>query len=273
MYRYKLIEYKAGATIEVIKCIPKSERKGYSGVRGKKVKKTKEEMQEANMRQAARKLAIKINANFKPGDWHLILTYKDPKPDRKQAQKNIGDFLSKLRKEYRKIGFELKYIQVTEYLHKRIHHHLIINHVKSNKKTTLEITRELWKDHGRRQFVPLYEEGEYKRLAEYMIKETEKTFRDEGNPSKQHYSCSRNLIMPKPERRIMTVKKKWDMNPKPRNGYYIEEDSLYNGFDKLGYPYQRYTMVKLNPVDADWEPCGEFLAEEERGRAYDRRIC
>ena len=44
------------------------------------------------------------------------------------------------------------------------------------------------------------------------------------------------------------------MDPKPRKGYYILPDSLYNGTDKLGYPYQRYTMVKINPEPEDWEP-------------------
>ena len=69
MHRYKQIEYKAGATIEVIKCIPRGCRKGAD--RGLGRKKTPEEMREANLRQAARKLARKINANFRPGDWHI----------------------------------------------------------------------------------------------------------------------------------------------------------------------------------------------------------
>lgn len=271
MHRYKQIVYRAGITIEVVKCIPGSERKGYGGVRSKGTKKTKAEMQEANLRQAARKLARKINANFKPGDWHLTLTYKkEMRPDTGQAKRIISDFLSKLRREYRKCGFELKYIQTTEYLNKSIHHHLIINNINDGLRTTESITRKLWKDYGRRQFVPLYENGEYKKLADYFIKETEKTFRSEDSPAKQHYSCSRNLIIPKPETKLVKVKNLWEMNPKPREGYYIDTDSLYNGFDKLGYPYQRYTMIKLDPVDADWEACGGFPVDE-RGE-YDKRI-
>ena len=43
-------------------------------------KKTKEEIREANARQAARKLMRKVNANFRPGDWHVVLTY--PKGER-----------------------------------------------------------------------------------------------------------------------------------------------------------------------------------------------
>ena len=36
MHRYKLIEYKAGATIEIIKCIPRKYRGGKSIPREKK---------------------------------------------------------------------------------------------------------------------------------------------------------------------------------------------------------------------------------------------
>ena len=47
MHRYKQIEYKAGATLEIIKCVPRGLRTGWGGKR-----KTKEEIAKANMRQA-----------------------------------------------------------------------------------------------------------------------------------------------------------------------------------------------------------------------------
>ena len=251
MHRYKQIEYKAGATLEIIKCVPKGLRTGCG--RGKR--KTKEEITKANMRQAARKLVRKINANFRPGDWHVILTYrKTTRPDRQEARKALSGLLEKLRAEYRKHGFQLKYIHATEYENKAIHHHLIINNVNDGKRTTSDYIRKLWKERGSPKFVGLYDDGEYQKLAEYIVKETEKTFRQPDSPSKQRYSCSRNLITPRPRRRTRTTKKGWDMDPKPRKGYYILPGSLYNGTDKLGYPYQRYTMVKIAPEPSDWEP-------------------
>lgn len=252
MHRYRQIEYRAGATVEIVKCIPKEFRKG--ALRDK-TKKSKEDINKANMNQAARKLARKINANFRPGDLHVILTYrKEDRPDRKQAQKNISKFLADMRERYRKAGYQLKYIMVTEYKNTAIHHHLIINMITSGKETTLTYIRKLWKGRGSPKFVQLYDNGEYKRLAEYLVKETEKTFRDPDCPVKQRYSCSRNLITPKPIRRTRETKRGWKKEPKPRPGYYIDRDSLYNGFDRLGYPYQRYVMVKLDPDDDDWEP-------------------
>lgn len=250
MHRYKQIEYKAGITIEVIKCIPRGSRKG---VHPEPVtKKTPEEIQEANMRQAARKLARKINANFRPGDWHIVLTYrKENRPDQAGAQKTIRKFLDKLRKAYKDLGFELKYVQATEYKNKAIHHHLILNNINSGQITTTDLVRKMWKGQGNPKFNPMYDNGEYSRLAEYFVKETERTFREEESPVRQRYTCSRNLITPKPEIRMRKAKS-WKAEPAPRPGYYIDMDSLYNGTDKLGYPYQRYVMIRLNPEEEDW---------------------
>lgn len=250
MHRYKLIQYKAGATIEIIKCIPRKYRKENQGGR---YRKTQKEMREANMRQAARKLARKINANFKPGDWHVTLTYRD-KPSCEEAQKTIENFLDRMRDRYKRRGFPFKYILVTEYKSRRIHHHVIINNINDGKKTASDFVREIWKGKGNPKFVPLYDSGEYQTLADYFTKETERTFREDGCPFKQRYSCSRNLIDPQPTYKTVKVKSKWEMDPKPRKGYYIIGDSLYNGFDKLGYPYQRYVMVKIAPKASDWEP-------------------
>lgn len=263
MHRYKQIEYKAGATIEVIKCIPRGCRGGAG--REPQRKKTSEEMQEANMRQAARKLARKINANFRPGDWHITLTYKGKAaPEPQEAQKAVVKLVDRVRGRYRKMGFPLKYILVTEYKRKRIHHHLIINQVNDGKETTVGMIRKLWNEWGRLYAVPLYEDGEYQKLADYLVKETEKTFRDPDAPFRQRYSCSRNLVNPKPECRNRETKTGWKKDPKPRAGYYILQESLYNGFDKMGYPYQRYVMVKINPTDADWE-AGAWPGEDGGG--------
>lgn len=262
MRRYKQIEYKAGITIEIVKCIPRQNRKNEQ--REPVKKKTKEEIQEANTRQAARKLMRKVNANFRPGDWHAILTHqKGDRPDPITAKQDIKTFLRKLRDEFRKHGFELKYIQATEYLNKAIHHHIIVNNVNDGQETTVQYINRIWGAicKGHPKYVPLYDEGEYRKLADYFIKETDKTFRNDDSPVKKRYSCSRNLVEPQVRQRISTTKNGWKLDPQPRPGYYIIQDTLYNGTDKLGYPYQRYIMVKLNPKEEDWEPCNGWQDE------------
>ncbi len=254
---YREITYKAGATKEIIRYYPKGTRKGIT--RGPIRKKTREEIREANRRMAQRELERIMNANFRPGDWHVTLTYrKELRPTPEEARDTLKKFLGKLRRRYRKNGFELKYIVATEYLSKHIHHHLVVNAVNTGKETTADMIRELWTDRstggirGNPKFVQLYDNGEYSQLASYLIKETDRTFRSEGSAVGQRYSCSRNLVHPQKQVKDKP-NKTWKKEPQPSKGYYILQDSLYNGFDRMGYPYQRYVQVKLNPCDADWE--------------------
>ena len=268
MHRYRQIEIICGAALEVIKCHPRGMRKG---TKRQSVQKTPEAIREANMRQSARHLARLINANFRPGDLHVILTYrKENRPDRQQAKDNLDKFREAMRRKYKKAGKELRWIAVTEYKSKAIHHHMIINNVNDGVQTTADYIRELWRGRGSPKFVQLYDDAEYDQLADYLIKETEKTFREPDSPEKQRYSCSRNLAQPKVTRKDKQIKGDWEQDPKPRKGYYIVKDSLYNGVDKLGYMYQRYIMVKLDPKEEDW-PSNELKPIRRRRKRVHRK--
>lgn len=232
----------AGKTIEVTKSY--SKRVG-SKNRSKKEKPTKEEMEKINERNAERKLTLKINANFEMDDIFSTLTYrKDERPTPEQAKKNIKKLIDNLRGEFKKIGAQLKYINVTEYKNKAIHHHLLINHIEGYD--VAKMIRNLW-EFGRPDFKYLDGSGQYKDLAAYLIKETAKTFKENDGGHKQRYSCSRNLIMPQPKTKIIKKAAKWIPDPKPLKGYYIDKDTVYNGVDQFtGREYQRYMMIKLD---------------------------
>lgn len=255
------ITYKAGATKEIIHCYPREARK--DAQRESIKKKTPEEIREANKRQAVRKLERLMNANFRPGDWHITLTYrKEIRPSPGEAREELKKFLTCLRRRYRKAGHELKYIVATEYRSKHIHHHLVVNAINTGGEMTAAMVRELWAVRrgqdgirGNPKFVMLYDSGEYSQLADYLIKETERTFRDEDSAVKQRYSCSRNLTKPKKTVERMQGRT-WRRDPRPQKGYYILPDSVFNGYDRMGYPYQRYVMVKIKPSDSDWEQRG-----------------
>lgn len=233
---------KAGATVEVTKSYTK--RVGTT-VRGKKKKPTPEEIEKVNQMNAVRTLRLKINANFGEDDPFITLTYrKEERPTPEQAKKYMKKLVDGLRKEYKKQGETLKYIHVTEYRNKAIHHHLLINHTKSMDVSKL--VRKMWK-FGRPDFKYLDDTGQYKDLAEYLIKETSKTFRENDGGQKQRYSCSRNLILPKPKTKIIKKAKTWLPDPKPIKGYYIDKDTVYNGIDPFtGREYQKYTMVRIS---------------------------
>ena len=89
---YREITYKAGATKEIIRYYPKGTRKGIT--RGPIRKKTREEIREANRRMAQRELERIMNANFRPGDWHVTLTYrKELRPTPEEARDTLKKFL------------------------------------------------------------------------------------------------------------------------------------------------------------------------------------
>jgi len=111
----------------------------------------------------------------------------------------------------------------------------------------MAIVRRLW-NYGRPGFKLLDDTGQYKDLAAYLIKETNETFRKKDGGHKQRYSCSRNLITPPSKTKIVKAKS-WSPDPKPKKGYYIDQDTIYNGTDPFTKRlYQRYTMIRLKTI-------------------------
>lgn len=231
----------AGKTIEVHKSFTKFNGKKAKGCDGSL---SPEQIEKINELNAEAKLARKINANFTEGDFHLILTYKkELRPLPQQAKKNVSEFMRSMRKEYKKFGADFKYIQVTEYETTAIHHHLVINDVEGQRIEKL--VRSLWK-FGGPKFVPLDNCGQYRELAEYLIKETARTHKKKNGGQMQRYSCSRNLINPKPKTQIIKKANSWQADPKPLKGYYIDPKSLFNGVNPFTCrEYQKYTMIKI----------------------------
>lgn len=221
---------QAGRTIDVtIKVASGS----HGGTRKPKMNITSEKVQRNNDRLAVKELTRKLNANFVPGDLHVVLTYETA-PEKLQAKKDRETFVRKLRKEMEIQGKELKYVAVTEYEHTRIHHHLVINAVELS---TLE---KLWVK-GWVKATVLDESGQYSKLAEYLIKETQKTFREEGSIYKRRYSCSGNLIKPVVTRIEVDLSELFE-DPQPEEGYYIDFERRYE-HPITGIEHLEYMMV------------------------------
>ena len=137
--------------------------------REKKKKKTPEEMAAQNRWRKCRELRRIIELNFGEGDWHVTLTCsKENRPEREEAPKVIRTFRDKLRKAYKKNGWELKYIITCETGERgAVHWHMIVNDMHSEKESTAKLIRRLW-DRGRPYFSALDDSGDYKKLAEYI---------------------------------------------------------------------------------------------------------
>lgn len=188
-----------------------------------------------NFRLAVKKLTIILNANFDESCTHVTLTYKDV-PRKEEAKKDRALFISKMRRKLKKEGKDLKYIMVTEYENKRIHHHIVIN------SQDIALINSMW-NKGWVKCSALDNNGNYRKLAEYLIKETEKTFRKEDSVHKHRYSRSRNLIVPITKREVVSARE-LSRDPKPLKGYYIPPDEIRKYEHPVtGLEHLEYVMI------------------------------
>lgn len=213
-----------------------------------------------NDRIAVKKLTRLLNANFFPGDLHCTLTYSGAEPSQKDAKKEIRNFRRRLEREYGKAGREFKWIEVTEYNHTRIHHHMIVSFIDP------AIIEKQWK-RGHVHFTPLDRTRNYKKLAEYFIKETSKTMRTPGNETKQRWSASRNLTRPIIKREVIEARAMFE-KPKALKGYQIIEDTVRK-FEHpfTGITHLEYMMLSTDPVPRlkKWRG-GEVVEKDETFR-------
>lgn len=204
----------AGRTIERIIKMPNGNHKGRrSGVKAPST----EEIKKYNDIVAERNFRRLVNHNFGYGDGHFTLTYAEVvSPE--DAQRDMENFIKRLRRRMAKEGKDLKYVSVTEYENKRIHHHMIIN---TNDSAMID---ETWQK-GHVWSSLLDRSGDYSDLANYLIKETQKTFRKEEHYKKRRYAASRNLVRPIVKREEVSVRDIFE-DPKPTKGYTILKDSI-----------------------------------------------
>lgn len=253
--------WKAGRTVEVKKTY--SARYGKKIGRSNNIKPTCEAQEEVNRRNAVAELRRLLNENFNPGDWHAVFTYPMDRPPTVPEAEQIRDkFLRWLRTLYREKGAELKYVEATEYKHKRIHHHIVLPDLTGGMKPVKALWKKLLAEafytpeerergeplHLRFPWSPLDDSGQYGELAEYLIKETEKTRKDPNTLCRRRYRASRNLVHPKPTVEIIDAKQ-WKKEAKERKGYYIDKNASYNGVSELtGIPVQETIYVMIAPV-------------------------
>lgn len=213
--------------------------------REKKKKATPEEMAAQNYWRKCRDLRRIIELNFGEGDWHVTLTCKkEERPDKETAPKVIREFRDKLRAAYKKLSWELKYIITCEIGERgAVHWHMIVNDMHSENESTAKLIHKLW-TRGRAYFSPLDDSGDYKKLAEYIVKESAKRMEEGNTIEKLSYMRSRNLIRPV----VRTEKvraKSWRLEPSIPEGWELVPGTLLNGINKFNnMPYQHYTIRK-----------------------------
>ena len=157
-----------------------------AGARKERYKPTSEMQARLNASRAKKKLERLLHTNFTSNDYALHLTYDNNclPEGAEQAQKDVQNYLRRLRRFYKNNGLELKYVSVTEKGKKsgRIHHHIIIN--GGADRTQIE---ELWhKGYANSRKLRFTKNG-LAGLSSYIVKQPLLFKR---------WTCSRNLKKP-----------------------------------------------------------------------------
>lgn len=229
-------------------------RYGKKGIkRGDKVKPTKEAQKKVNTRKSERELSLTMAENFQDGDLHIdfgyIRKHGEPYRTREEMRRDADVLLRELRKLYKAAGQVLKYVHVMEIGEKGArHHHLVINQPGIDTRLIQAAWKKAYPANSKIHFHPLDTNGDYSRLAAYLIKYTDKTVGTEEALQGKRWNCSKNLRRPEPEYRIIKDRNQFYTEPKPLKGYYIDKDSVEVGVhspEYYGYGYLRYRMVRL----------------------------
>lgn len=224
-------EYRFKNSIEIEEYVD-----GCFGARGKKreekKKATPEQVKKQNQLNKAKNARRRIKNNFEEDDYYWTLTFKkECRPESLEEAKNIWTKLQrKIRAEYKRQKKEFKWIISIEKGKKgAIHFHIIMNRIENGDR----FIKRLW-TYGGVYLRLLYDNGDYKALADYITKQPE-----EGEES--YYSHSRNLPIPEP--RVKKLKGEWK-EITAYKGYYIEKESIVEGINPVtGYKYRHYTMM------------------------------
>lgn len=209
--------------------------------REKKKKESPERVKRSNQRVAGRKLRRLMNNNFEDGDYLVRLDFcADKKPkDSQGMQKEMQNFIRRLKSRFKKARKELKYIYVKEVGSKGSRHiHMMMN------KCEVEMIRECWTA-GAIHIDPLYSNGQYAKIAEYFIKYAAKTEQTEGKLVGKRWYASQNLKKPIVKKK-KTKAGRFLKDIHVPKGYYLDKDSVEEGVSELtGYEYFSYSLIKL----------------------------
>ncbi len=239
--RYRRLTYSFRDSVEIYE-YPDGRYGAPGEEREKKKEITPEQVKKRNQWNRERKARHKLKTWFHENDFFVLLTYRREArpPNMKAAKADFGKAVRTARREYKKRGYELRWMRNIEVGPKGAWHiHLVINRIPD----TDLILKKAWL-HGKVSFKHLYEEGGFADLAGYITKMPETANKYGENLVETSYSTSRNLPVKEPrEKKLMH----WPKKPREKEGYCLDKASYYEGINPVtGCRYRYYTLIRIN---------------------------
>lgn len=236
--RYRRLIYEFENAIEVEE--HSNGRYGAPGQkRQEKRKPTKEEIEKRNQWRKEKIARHRLRKYFRKYDYFTDLTYrvKERPPNMKAAKKQFRKFIRAVRKEYRKRGYELRWLRNIEVGTRNAWHiHIIVNRIPD----TDIILADAWL-YGKVENELMYRKGEFRDLAAYITK-TPKT---DPRLKETSYSSSRNMPLPLPEKKEFM---RWIPEEKIKipDGFYMDQEAFHEGTNPFtGRKYRVYTLLRV----------------------------
>lgn len=210
------------------------------GSRRRKENKTSEAQKKVNSRQAIKKLTWILNENFDSTSLYITWSYeKDKRPaGKEELRADVDKLLRDIRKAYKQAGDVAKYVWVAEVGERGAAHvHMVLNAIEIAK------LKKCW-DKGWITIKPLDESGQYRKLASYFVKYSEKTMRTREGFSGRRYNSSKNLKIPQPTKTTVRSKNAYNHTIEIPKGWYLDKDSVAEAWHEVtGFMYFTYTLI------------------------------
>ena len=89
-----------------------------------------------------------------------------------------------------------------------------------------------------------WKDGQYRRLAEYFVKYSEKTMKTREGFTGRRYNSSKNLVIPEPQKKTVSSRNAFNHIVKVPSGWYLDKDSIREAWHEVtGFMYFTYTLI------------------------------
>ena len=232
------------------------------GIKEKRKRKEKETtlaQEEINARIRCEKYERLLLDNFEVGDCYLTCTYKE-KPELEQVKSDWRKFKQNVRRFFKRLGKDFKYIAIIENLFGggRPHGHMLMPELP---KDAIRKIKKYW-PYGNVEIKTYGGEAiDAHRLARYFTK-------DSIYKNSSGIQTSTNLIRTEPTKEIVFRSETFADQMRAPAGYHVVNELSYRGYTSEGYPIIKIFMERDDDDDRKrLFAANDFLQKAKTGGA------